>query len=197
MLTLGELGIPQGADITPEQMKGIRQAEFTKATESRKIMTEILDIGDLQLTTHPFEELLCKLLEVIRRINPAALFTFHPYEVTPAFDHPDHNVSGKLVLHAGAVADVAYKYPEISALHFRPELYLWTTRKDLATHRINLEKQARYRRNQYLVDYYPSQFSKQTQPEWSQIFDRINTDQAKKKKNNKKSKYREYWMKVR
>lgn len=178
-------------------MKDIRQAEFKKATELRSIKTEILDLGDLQLTTYPFEELLYKLLEVTRRIHPAALFAFHPYEITPNFDHPDHNVSGRLALHAGAIADVAHKYPEISAVTSRPELYLWTTRKDLATHKIELEKKARYRRNEYLVEYYPSQFSLETQPEWSQIFDRINTDQAKKKKNNMQSKYREYWIKVR
>jgi LmbE family N-acetylglucosaminyl deacetylase len=196
LLTWGELGIPKGSIYTPNQMKHVRRNEFEHATDSLGIKREVLDLGDLQLTEKPFTELMLEVLKVIRRIDPAVIFSFYPYEITPYFDHPDHNIAGKLTLHVGATSDVRQYHPDISAVERRPEIFLWTTDKNRATYAVKLSKKCQERRDMYAISHYPSQFSTETHPQWRQIFDRIGGVQQKRK-NEKSRKSTEYWFKVR
>lgn len=174
-------------------MKQIRAAEFTSATGSLGVRTEIRDWGDLQLGLKPFVNFAIPLLEIIRQGNFAALFSFHPEEITPEFDHIDHSIVGQLVRFAAGAMDVEHFHPEFPATHDRAELYLWGTGKHRATHTIDISSNALQRRDAYLLKHYPSQFYPETHEAWRSIFETIN----QVKKRNGKKVGREYWTKVR
>lgn len=177
-------------------MKEIRRSEFAHAMSSLGVQSEIFDFGDLQLTQRPFEMLVYELLRSLRALRPAAVFAFHPYDVAPFVDHPDHNESGKVAVHAAAIADVAHKHPQLPSMVDRPELYLLTSRKHNATHAVTIRKKSRKRRIMYLLRHYPSQFAAETQQEWVSIFDRI-TAANPWKADPKHKKTQEYWQRVR
>lgn len=175
-------------------MKQIRRKEFENATASLGIKTEILDWGDLKLSEKPFTELLVELLKIVRRLDPAVVFSFDPFEMTRDFDHPDHELAGQLARRIGATSDVEHYCPEQPAMEIRPELFLWTTKRQRADYQVKVSQKSMARRDAYAVKHYPSQFSAETQPEWRKIFDRIN---GVKRNGKKKKSGREYWIRVR
>lgn len=176
--------------MTPEQLKQVRRVEFSNAARSLPITPDIHDLGDLQLSFQPFEQLVVEMLKVIRSHQFAALFSFHPSEITPRFDHPDHLMAGKLTQFVGATADVHHFHPEFPATHQRPELYLWASVDHLASHHLLLTVEHRQRRDQYLVDHYPSQFILDQKDQWAPIFDQITYDKAS-------GEHQEKWLRVR
>lgn len=176
--------------MTPEQLKQVRRVEFSNAARSLPITPDIHDLGDLQLSFQPFENLVLEVLKVVRRQHFAALFSFHPHEVTPRFDHPDHHLSGEITQFVGATADVTHFHPEIPAMERRPELYLWTTITHLASQHLLLTVEQRQRRDQYLIDHYSSQFTLDQKDQWAPIFDQITYDKAS-------GEHQEKWLRVR
>lgn len=185
-LTAGELGTPKNSQIQPDEMAQIREAEARSALQFLNASMTLLSFPDLQLPFVPFEELVAAVLPIIRELKTDALFSFHPYETTQEFDHPDHNVAGMVAKYVAASADVEHLLPEKPALEKRPELYLWTTDSRMANSTLQLKKKTRKNRNQYLEQQYPSQFSASNSNQWSDIFDKI----TRKKKKHTEQYYR-------
>lgn len=188
-LTMGEVGIPSHwSTVTPIEMKNIRREEFLHSLQSIGAMGISLDYPDLHVSLTPIEPVVQTTLKTVRDNKFGVLFSFHPNEVTPLFDHPDHNTAGVITKIVAAAADVKHFYPEYPAMQKRPELYVWTTDTHTATHKLPLPKAARERRNTHLVTHYPSQFSRENQSEWTVIFDRITHGNHK---------HRELYLKIR
>jgi LmbE family N-acetylglucosaminyl deacetylase len=160
-------------------MKKIRQEEFTHAMDYWGASSHILSHGDLMLSEEPIGPQTLDVLNIVRNKQFGALFSFHPYELTPLFDHPDHNRAGEITKRVASVSDVVYYHPEIPALPYRPSLYFWTTDKTQATHMLPLSGETRKRREEYLFTYYPSQFPEHTKDQWGPIFDRISMQENK------------------
>jgi LmbE family N-acetylglucosaminyl deacetylase len=154
-------------------MKDIRREEFIHAMDYWSASYHILPYGDLMLSEEPIGPQTLDVLNIVRDKQFGSLFSFHPYEMTPIFDHPDHNRAGEITKRVASVSDVDYYHPEIPALDFRPSLFFWTTDKSKVTHVVPLSEKTRQRREEYLFEYYPSQFSKKTRNQWGPIFDRI------------------------
>jgi LmbE family N-acetylglucosaminyl deacetylase len=179
---LGDLGSIDGQpDLSPAKVAEVRRQEFTKAMTSLGIAYEVFEFGDFSLSTMPFRNIALPLLNSLREKDLAAVFTFHPYEITPNFDHPDHNLTGEATrfaasgqdvknLKVGSLADGKTEFP---ATTDRPELYFWTTNEDQATHQLKIGKKSSRRRQKYLSENYPSQFPRQTKKRWGTIFDRF------------------------
>lgn len=173
--TFGERGKDKGEYKSPAVMKKIRQTEYERATAAIGVQREALDLGDFGLELLNYKELIVPILEVIRRVDPAVIITFHPFETTQQFYHPDHNLMGKVVFDAASAMDIKDFLPESgSATSSRSSLYAWTTRQDLATHFIPFPPQYREQRIRYLKTFYPSQFQKKDEERWQVFFDRIN-----------------------
>jgi len=190
-MTWGELGTGNLTNSQPEFVKSVRKQEFEQAMLKLGFFYHSLGFADLGLSFVNLEVISTNILEVIRLQNLAAVFSFAPDEYSWGFDHPDHTVSGQATRVAAASADVANFHPEIEVVSERPELYWRVTDKKRATHALGLSKKSRQRRDRYLEANYPSQFTKDSQQNWSGIFDRIN--QTKKRK----SKQKEYYLRIR
>ncbi len=168
-------------DLNPHEVAEIRRLEFAQAMTSLGIAYEIFEFGDFSLATMPFRNIALPLLNLLREKDLAAIFTFHPYEITPDFDHPDHNLTGEAARFAATgqnikhlkVGPQANGKQEVQATNSRPELYFWTTNESQATHQIKVGKKSNKRRQKYLSENYPSQFPRQTKKHWGTIFDRF------------------------
>lgn len=178
-------------DLTPEQVAEWRRQEFVGAMQQLGVQAEVLNFADFGLATLPFRNLALPLLNLLRGHDFGAVFTFHPYEITAEFDHPDHNRTGEATRFAATAQNVKnLATPPLidskthPATATRPDLFFWTTDKTQATHQQKLGKKARKRRNRYLKENYPSQFPAAKEKRWGTIFDR-----AVKKK--------EYYQRVR
>lgn len=169
-------------------MAHIRQQEAVNAMCSIGASMTMLSFPDLHLPFVPFEELVRAVLPMIRSLKADALFSFDPNELTPFFDHPDHIVAGKVAQYVGTAADVKHFMSESVVLKKRPELYLWTSDEKRANTKVSLPKNIREKRNEYLIENYPSQFSVENQAEWQKIFTEIT---------RKKRRYAERYIKVR
>ncbi len=177
LLTLGELGIPKDErGITPQTMRDVRFGEFDRATNALGVSREIMPFADLYMSEGAIGPLIPPVLSVVREKKFGVIFSFHPQEITPEFDHPDHQTAGMIARTVGAASDVLHYHPECGEMEHRPSLYLWTTDGTKATHSITLSDETRRNRNTYLSGYYPSQFPLGTQPEWERVFDRITGD---------------------
>lgn len=172
-LTAGELGIPHDSNLQPIEMAIIRQEEAAHAAEYLQATLTLLSFPDLQLPYVPIQELISAVLPIVRNTQTDALFSFDPYETTYMFDHPDHNVAGLVAKHVGAAADVTHFMPESSALSRRPELYLWTSDQNKATHQVSITEEMAERRDAFLIDHYPSQFQASKKNEWVEVFDAV------------------------
>lgn len=156
-------------------MGTVRKAEAIRAAAALGVQTLFLEFADLGLSFIPFEILVKAVLEIVRGYSIDVLASFHPHDVTPEIDHPDHTTAGNIARFVSAVADVAHFMPEVAASLTRPELWLWTSRDQLATEVLELNPGDSERFADYLLQQYPSQFEKNSQHRWQQIFDRIRT----------------------
>lgn len=155
-------------------MKEIRHQEFSESMERFGFTSwEILDLPDIGLSYMPREEVVTKVLEIVRREQYDAIVSFHPHEVTPVFDHRNHVTAGEVARDVSAFADVRYWHPEYPAPDARPALLLWTTDTARGTHAIERNGEAKKKRNDHIEAVYPSQFPADKRSEWEAIFDRI------------------------
>lgn len=154
-------------------MAEIRKSEASKAAAFLKASLTILSFPDLHLPFIPIENLIKAVLPIIRAKKTDAIFSFHPHETTKSFDHPDHNVAGLVSKYVGAAADVKHFMPEVKSLKARPELYLWSSKKNQNHLVVHQSRKIKQQRNQYLIDNYPSQFKKIDQKKWQKIFDQL------------------------
>lgn len=188
VFTLGELGIIADSDLTPAQMANIRWLEFMNAMRhwgAEPMLMSSSDgtpFGDTQLALMPFAELATSLLSVVLQKQLALLISFSPIELTKHIDHPDHRVVGEVVQWVGALADVRYlpQSAHREKLTKRPQLLYWTTNSSLSTHAFKFGKKARERRDEYLLRYYPSQFSEESHAHWRSLFDDLFSGSGKK-----------------
>lgn len=160
-------------NVTPTTMRDIRAKEFENAAHHLGVQTHTLGFPDLGLSFLPRETLVRQTLTAVRQKKFDVLFSFHPAEITPMFDHPDHVLVGDITRFVGAAADVAHFMPDVPAMDERPSLYLWTTDTNQATHQLPMSDKTREKRTEYLATWYPSQFSWETKTAWSGIFDHI------------------------
>jgi LmbE family N-acetylglucosaminyl deacetylase len=181
-MTLGELGSIDGKpDLLPEAVKELRLAEFQQAMGSLGANYENMGYEDFGLSMLPFKDIAVPLMNILRKNDFGAVFSFHPYEITPIFDHPDHNMAGLATRFAAAGQDVnnfeVGKYDVdndvYQATEGRPELYFWTTDSNQANKKIKLTKESRNNRNNYLINNYGSQFPSKSKTRWGKIFDKI------------------------
>lgn len=187
---MGELGIPQSrSDLTPEKMAKIRTKEAENMALALGFTLSTLNFPDMKLPFIPMEVLIRHTLPIIRELNTRAIFSFHPYETTASFDHPDHNIAGLIARHVAAASDVSHFYPHSPAMRERPQLHLWTTESSLANRRLRLTKKIRDLRAEHVLQHYPSQFQAADRLNWQPIF-----EQMTKSKNNQ---YYELYKKVR
>lgn len=181
-MTLGEMGeVVYQPGLDTKQVAQVRQTEFGQAMDSIGADYHLMGFVDLALSTLNFRIMAMPMLDLLRSKDFAALFTFHPYEITLEFDHPDHNITGQVTRFAASAQDVKKLQtgPFIAspvshqATGDRSELYFWTTDRNVATHRVVLPEKVRQNRDNYLIDNYPSQFPRKSQSRWGKIFDRI------------------------
>jgi len=180
-MTAGELGIPHGSAITPEEMAEIRTAEGEHAAEVLQAVVRSLNFPDMGLHRIPFETLVTTVLEIVRAVNPNLLFSFNP-ENQPYIDHPDHAITGMVAKYVGAGLNVEKLHPEFPAPSSRPELYLWTTHTEKTEEKIYhvpLSKKTRKKKYEYLKTVYPSQFQAKDELEWIPIFESISREKGK------------------
>lgn len=171
-------------------MGELRREEARRALESLGATLTVLSFPDLNLPFVPLQEIVTAVLNVVQEKQPDALFSFHPHEITPEFDHRDHNIAGTVARQVGAAADVDYFSPgarvaprekQPGVLKERPELYLWTSQNQV-THTgfrtLDLSEEVREKRNEYLIKHYPSQFRDSEKQEWIPIFDSITQEKS-------------------
>jgi LmbE family N-acetylglucosaminyl deacetylase len=178
-LTAGELGIPQKSALKPIDMATIRNNEAENAANFLSASLTMLSFPDLHLPFIPIEELVKTVMPIIREKKTDAIFSFDPYETTHQFDHPDHNVAGIVAKYVSAAADVKDFMQEYQVLEKRPELYLWSSKKNKKNITIKHTKQLKERRSKYLLTHYPSQFRKDEQKDWEKIFSKLNENYEK------------------
>lgn len=190
-MSLGEKGKYKGESRKPEEMKEIRRREFVTSMDALGAKYVINEYPDGELGEHR-DEIKKRVLEITRENQFDVLFSFHPHEVTPIFDHPDHRVAGEATLYAGNFADVAGLYDQnVPALNFRPSTYLWTTAEQMATHAARLDNNDRNNMTEHYGTHYPSQFPREQAGIWGKIFERISRG------TRGASKPREMYMEVR
>jgi len=208
-LTGGELGISKNSSVTPAENMHIRNAEASRAADFFGATTSFLNFPDLNLPFVPFEKLVFAVMLEVQKVKSDALFSFHPHEITQEFDHLDHSVAGMVTRHVGAAADVKHFFPDHTSrksehhspnpdaiLDKRPELYLWTSSEFMANTTLPLSAKIRQKRNQYLIDHYPSQFPASNKDTWVPIFDSITGNSSKNRKSSRKQ-HSENYMRVR
>jgi LmbE family N-acetylglucosaminyl deacetylase len=114
LLTNGNKG--GGSDITPEQLKTIRQIEQQNAAKIIGVESvQYLELEDGYLV--PSLELRKKIVRIIRIEKPDILVTCDPtllYNWLGRINHPDHRAAGQVVLDA--------VFPASGNGHFFPEL---------------------------------------------------------------------------
>lgn len=168
------MGIPsEQPHITPEIMGATREKEAVAMANALGISLTILKFPDMGLPFISLEVLIHHTLPIIRELHTKALFSFHPYEMTPYFDHPDHNIAGQVAKHIGAAADVKHFMPDGQVVSNRPDLYFWTSKSKNANRYIPLSARLRLLRDQHLATYHQSQFKLKDRPVWRPIFDQI------------------------
>jgi len=74
----------------------IRRTEFERAMKKWGFEYEIFKYPDLGLVYFSLKKMVWAVGEVVSRKNITVLVSFHPYEVTAGFDHPDHNRVGEV-----------------------------------------------------------------------------------------------------
>ena len=111
------------AVIMPEELKGIRAEEARRAGRVIGAIEVInLDIPDLEVNSHN-EELVNKLIDVIRETKPEIIITHSPEDYMQ-----DHLEVGKLVFNASFSASVPHMatkrefYPNITPLYYMDTL---------------------------------------------------------------------------
>lgn len=165
----------------------VREQEFVEAMTNLGFSHEIFDFNDYSLSILPLENLAIPLINLLRQKDMAAIFSFHPFEIAPGFDHPDHNAVGVATRFAASALDIKNLSIEVNvsenevvaqqkltkATSERPELYFWTTNKNQATHQLKMSEKSQKSRRRYLKKNYPSQFPKRQEKRWGTIFDRL------------------------
>lgn len=187
-MTLGELGSVDGKEnLSPSDVAQVREQEFVGAMTSLGFSHKIFDLNDYSLSVLPLENLAIPLINILRQKDLAAVFSFHPFEITPGFDHPDHNAAGIATRFAASALDIKNLSVGVdesedevvtqqglsTATSERPELYFWTTNKNQATHQLKMSEKSQKSRRRYLKKNYPSQFPKRQEKRWGTIFDRL------------------------
>lgn len=169
-----------------------RKKEFYDATRSFGGTSIIFDFPDTKLSelwTKKQKKLIEPVLEIIRKKHFGAIFSFHPFETTFGFDHPDHNITGLIASHVGTFSNVSHSYAHLPVYREeRPNLFYWTSALYMANRVLKLTEEDRKKRNEYLKINYSSQFS--SDGKWHTIFDRITWEESLKK-------HVERWFQVR
>ncbi len=174
-LTLGELGETKDKpDIPPVEMGKLRENEFYSSNNARGLQGYMMKFPDTGLNRADImEQAKNETLEFVRENNFGAIFSFHPFEITPEFDHLDHNAAGEIARYVGAFSAVKNLHTKSAPLENRPSLYLWTSNPGFATHHILFSPEIEADRKMHLANYYPSQFPKDSMSRWGVIFDGI------------------------
>lgn len=167
--THGELGIQEHMKgTTPEQMAQIRADEFKNAMTHLGVKSYILrGFEDSKLPRDQWA-LNQAILAIVQRENPDSVDSFFEYEISDYYDHLDHNAVGQTVRYASQMAASGK-----NKLERRPQLSLWTTNIFFANTYLRVSEKTREWRNNYLAQFYPSQFPKESMDQWSQYFDSI------------------------
>lgn len=179
---------------TPEEIRQVREKECITAMNALGAVEHIaLPYPDMELSYQEKQAIEKNIMGYVRAWSPAAIFGFHPQEITRYADHPDHRKTGEIMLDISAGTNVSHLHPDTACNResHRPHVFLWTTNEYLKpTHTIPLTDEVRTERNTYLFTYHPSQFCQETVTEWSASFDEILSDGGKHA-------HREQWVQVR
>lgn len=174
-LTLGELGETKDKqNISPVEMGKIREKEFYSSTKARGLQSHKRLFPDTGLSRPDIlEQAKHEALEFVRENKFGVIFSFHPFEITPEFDHPDHNAAGEIARYVSAVSAARNLHTDALPLESRSSLYLWTSNPEFATHRILFTPKMEKDRKIHLAKYYQSQFPGDSMNRWGVIFDGI------------------------
>lgn len=174
-LTLGEMGeIKDKPNLSPSEVGEIRKNEFNSSNSAQGLRGRAMNFPDTGLSrADVIGQAKHDVLEFVRENNFGVIFSFHHFEITPEFDHPDHNAAGEIARFASAFSAVKNLHTNPDPLESRPSLYLWTSNADLATHRILYTPKMENDRKIHLANYYKSQFPKKMINRWGAIFDGI------------------------
>jgi LmbE family N-acetylglucosaminyl deacetylase len=154
-------------------MAAMRRLEASQAIASLGASLAILNFPDLHLAFIPLENLIEAVLPMIRQHESDVIFSFDEFETTPGFDHPDHNIAGKVAKYVASAADVTHFKPAVKALASRPKLYLWTSQTKPKNQTLDLSVETRQARDEYLVKFHRSQFQVNQKNHWVEIFNQI------------------------
>ena len=179
LLSLGEKGKVYGNETPEKEIKAIRREEFYNATDALGVRGVIYEptFPDSELSEHQ-AELNEALTRYVREQRFDVLVSFAPNERTFGFDHTDHHAVAAASVIASEKADMPSMYPDSGiALTYRPSLLGWTTNPNIgAEHQMSevaLSAESKARMGEFLSQYYPSQFSRESKSSWGSIFDRI------------------------
>lgn len=177
---------------SPEEVRHVREKECASAMVHLGAKEHVaLPYPDMELSYQEKRDIEKKIMCQIRNWNPAALFSFHPQEITRYVDHPDHRKTGEIALDVSAGTNVCHLHPDTACNReaHRPHIFLWTTNQYFKpTHRVVLTAEVRAKRNEYLFTYHPSQFCKESVADWGPIFDGITAEGMN---------HQEQWVQVR
>lgn len=132
--TRGEAGeIAEGTGATPETLGEVRENELRCAAETMGVR-ELIVLGYRDsgmagtpenelpgaFINAPADEVVRKLVKVIRRVQPEVVVTFEPHG---GYGHPDHVAIHNYTVAAFHAAADGAKYPELGAPWRAPRLY--------------------------------------------------------------------------
>lgn len=86
-MTQGELG----GDVE------VREREFNLAMQYWGFDSVKFEFPDMKLAYFPLEKMVESMAIVVNENQVTTLVSFNHYEITPGFDHPDHNRAGEVV----------------------------------------------------------------------------------------------------
>lgn len=181
-MTPGGKGIPSGDRVTTEkEMAQRRKQEIYNAVTSFGGTPMVFDFPDTKLSelwhNKNQKKLIEAVLATIRKKHFGAIFSFHPSEATPGFDHPDHNITGLIAQLVGDYSNVSHFYPHLPVYQTeRPNLFYWTSAMYMANRVLELTEEDRMSRKIYRDTYYQTQFSGDVKEQI--IFDRITWEES-------------------
>ncbi len=203
---MGEKGKLLGKTAAPELVAATRRREIAEAALFIGVEFVALDFPDGELPFIELRKLVDAVLPLVRMHASAAIFSFHPHEVTPDIHHSDHAIVGRVAEVVATLADVNEYQPYNpenrvlwDELLPRPEYWVWYSgwlmvqAAYLQPDELIIFEQSEQDRSEqldYLNRYHASQTLPESRETWRKILDRVSL-------NRRTGKHEEHYLRVR
>ncbi len=206
-MTLGEKGKLFGQTSEAAVVAQTREQEM--ATAAHALGIDYLNAGflDAELRFFDQRELAGVVLAMVRELAPAAIFSFHPQELTPEIHHSDHSEVARLAETVATLVDVnGYVVRDQAGRDVfwdetlvRPEYWVWYSGWLMLQADYFLQEETmifeqieedRIAQLEYVAQYHRSQATAESMEKWRNVLDRVSL-------NRKTGNYEEHYLKVR